>query len=238
MGGFTTFNIQHGFTESLIRGMRSTFLTSSDYHHLTQCESLDDAKMNLQETDYGDKVSSLTTSSNSSSNSKTLTMSPSAVQQLCVEKLVEEINYLKTQSVAPLSQFLDFVTYEYMIENVMLLLKGTLSGRDVNELIESCHPLGMFKESTMRSIPTFESSAKGYADLYQTVLIDTPVGKYFSMFLLESSASLGAASEVRNVLEEVEIEIIKSSLIKFWLEVRHGMARHGMARHGTAWHGK
>ena len=90
MGGFTTFNIQHGFTESLIRGMRSTFLTSSDYHHLTQCESLDDAKMNLQETDYGDKVSSLTTSSNSSSNSKTLTMSPSAVQQLCVEKLVEE----------------------------------------------------------------------------------------------------------------------------------------------------
>ncbi|GMI57898.1 hypothetical protein ScalyP_jg6582 [Parmales sp. scaly parma] len=221
MGGFTTFNIQHGFTESLIRGMRSTFLTSSDYHHLTQCESLDDAKMNLQETDYGDKVSSLTTSSNSSSNSKTLTMSPSAVQQLCVEKLVEEINYLKTQSVAPLSQFLDFVTYEYMIENVMLLLKGTLSGRDVNELIESCHPLGMFKESTMRSIPTFESSAKGYADLYQTVLIDTPVGKYFSMFLLESSASLGAASEVRNVLEEVEIEIIKSSLIKFWLEDFH-----------------
>lgn len=124
-----------------------------------------------------------------------------------------EFQYLRTQSVEPLSTFLDFITYEYMIENVMLLLKGTLSGRDINELIAQCHPLGMFKESTMRSIPTFESNARGYADLYQTVLVDTPVGPYFALFLQES-----AAHGSRNVLEEVEIEIIKSSLIKYWIE--------------------
>jgi V-type H+-transporting ATPase subunit d len=124
--------------------------------------------------------------------------------------------YLRSQAVEPLSTFLDFITYEYMIENVMLLLKGALSGRDINELIEQCHPLGMFKESTMRSIPTFENSAKGYADLYQTVLVDTPVGQYFAMFLMESADHGGGGS--RNVLEEVEIEIIKSSLIKYWLE--------------------
>ena len=123
---------------------------------------------------------------------------------------------MRTQSVEPLSTFLDFITYEYMIENVMLLLKGALSGRDINELIQQCHPLGMFKESTMRSIPTFENSSKGYADLYQTVLVDTPVGPYFAMFLQESAEHRGADS--RNVLEEVEIEIIKSSLIKYWLE--------------------
>lgn len=98
----------------------------------------------------------------------------------------------------------------------MLLLKGALSGRDINELIEQCHPLGMFKESTMRSIPTFENSAKGYNDLYQTVLVDTPVGPYFATFLQESSEHRHGGS--RNVLEEVEIEIIKSSLIKYWLE--------------------
>ncbi len=103
-----------------------------------------------------------------------------------------------------------------MIENVVLLLKGALSGRDINELIEQCHPLGMFKESTMRSIPTFETSAKGYMDLYQTVLVDTPVGPYFSLFLQESQDRAGGDS--RNVLEEVEIEIIKSSLIKYWIE--------------------
>jgi V-type H+-transporting ATPase subunit d len=103
-----------------------------------------------------------------------------------------------------------------MIENVMLLLKGALSGRDINELLEQCHPLGMFKESTMRSIPTFENSARGYQDLYQTVLVDTPVGPYFATFLQESAEHRGA--NARNVLEEVEIEIIKSSLIKYWIE--------------------
>ena len=113
---------------------------------------------------------------------------------------------MRTQAVEPLATFLDFITYEYMIENVMLLLKGTLSGREINELIAQCHPLGMFKESTMRSIPTFENSARGYADLYQTVLVDTPVGPYFSQFLQESSEG----GDSRNVLEEVEIEIIKS----------------------------
>lgn len=126
-----------------------------------------------------------------------------------------EFQYLRTQAIEPLSTFLDFITYEYMIENVMLLLKGSLSGRDINELIAQCHPLGMFKESTMRSIPTFESNAKGYSDLYQTVLVDTPVGPYFSQFLQESSDRFG---DSRNVLEEVEIEIIKSSLIKYWIE--------------------
>ena len=124
-----------------------------------------------------------------------------------------EFQYLRTQAVEPLATFLDFITYEYMIENVMLLLKGTLSGRDINELIAQCHPLGMFKESTMRSIPTFESSPRGYQDLYQTVLVDTPVGPYFSLFLQESAGR----GEVSNVLEEVEIEIIKSSLIKYYV---------------------
>ena len=134
---------------------------------------------------------------------------------LFISQLVTAFQYQRTQAIEPLSTFLDFITYEYMIENVMLLLKGSLSGRDINELIAQCHPLGMFKESTMRSIPTFESNAKGYSDLYQTVLVDTPVGPYFSQFLQESSDRFG---DSRNVLEEVEIEIIKSSLIKYWIE--------------------
>lgn len=182
--------------------MRSSFLADADYNHLTQCDNLDDARLNLTETDYSEALA------------EDGGMTPATMQKATIEKLVTEFKYLRTQSVEPLSQFLDFITYEYMIENVMLLLKGALSGRDINELIEQCHPLGMFKESTMRSIPTFENSSRGYDDLYQTVLVDTPVGKYFAMFLQESSGHRGS----RNVLEEVEIEIIKSSLIKFWLE--------------------
>ena len=38
------------------------------------------------------------------------------------------------------------------------------------------HPLGKFDESIMRSMCSFEPNAKGYSDLYETVLIDTPIG--------------------------------------------------------------
>ena len=47
---------------------------------------------------------------------------------------------------------------------------------DAKDLIERSHPLGRFKESTMKSICAFENTPRGYADLYSTVLIDTPVG--------------------------------------------------------------
>lgn len=198
------FNIHHGFIEALIRGMRSSFLSEADYHHITQCENLEDVKLNMSETDYADAVADMSV------------MTPSVLQTAAINKLVTEFKYVRTQAVEPLATFLDFITYEYMIENIMLLLKGALSGRDINELLSLCHPLGMFKESTMRSIPTFEANAKGFADLYQTVLVDTPVGPYFAMFLQESSNVMGG--EVRNVIEEVEIEIIKSSLIKYWIE--------------------
>lgn len=42
-GDITTFNIQHGYVEALVRGYRSGFLDDVDYHHLTQCESLEGA---------------------------------------------------------------------------------------------------------------------------------------------------------------------------------------------------
>lgn len=203
-GNMTDFNIHHGFCEALVRGMRSSFLSDADYHHLTQCENLDDIKLNLNESDY------------SASVADTGSLTPSGFQSVAVQKVVSEFKYLRSQAVEPLTTFLDFITYEYMIENIMLLLKGALSGRNINELLEQCHPLGMFKESTMRSIPSFEPNARGFADLYQTVLVDTPVGPYFALFLQESSEKGGG--EVRNVIEEVEIEIIKSSLIKYWIE--------------------
>ena len=70
------------------------------------------------------------------------TVSPALIESRAITKLVTEFLHLRANSVEPLSTFLDFITYEYMIENVMLLLRGTLSGRNVNELIAQCHPLG------------------------------------------------------------------------------------------------
>lgn len=50
----------------------------------------------------------------------------------------------------------------------------------------------------MRLIPAFEASPKGYADLYQTVLVDTPIGPYFSQFLEQQQERLTNAAQVRN----------------------------------------
>ncbi len=206
VGGLSTFNMLHGFPEALVRGMRSGFLRDSDYHHLTQCETLEDIKLNLMETDYGSYIA----------NDQNL--SPQILEARAMEKLVKEFNYIKSHSIHPLNTMLEYISYEYMIENVMLLLRGSLSGRKIDDLMSQCHPLGMFKDSTMRSIPHFEASAQGYAELYETVLVDTPVGPYFQQYLDSESEMLASAGEVKNVLEETQIEILRNSLMKLYLE--------------------
>jgi len=57
-----------------------------------------------------------------------------------------------------------------MIDNVVLLITGTLHERDLSELLEKCHPLGMFE-----SISSL-ASAQSVAELYNYVLVDTPLG--------------------------------------------------------------
>ncbi len=41
LGGMSTFNMQHGFVEALVRGFRSGFLQDESYHHLSQCDTLE-----------------------------------------------------------------------------------------------------------------------------------------------------------------------------------------------------
>lgn len=162
-------------------------------------------QMNLQETDFGDVLG---TESN---------FSPTVLEGIALGKLVNEFKYLEAQAVEPLYSFLSFIKVEYMIDNVCLLLRGSLSGRDINELIAQCHPLGAFSESTMRSIAAIDH-ARGYTELYETVLVDTPVGVYFQRYLDDAASRMAAAADMKNVLEEVQIEMLKQNLMKLFLE--------------------
>ena len=74
-GDMASFNILHGFTEALVRGMRSSFLADADYHHLTQCETLDDVRLNLSETDYADALADMNA------------LIPTGLQKAAVEKV-------------------------------------------------------------------------------------------------------------------------------------------------------
>ena len=59
-----------------------------------------------------------------------------------------------------------------MIDNVILLITGTLHERDTHELLERCHPLGVFD-----SMPAL-CVASNVEELYHTVLVETPLGAY------------------------------------------------------------
>lgn len=58
-----------------------------------------------------------------------------------------------------------------MIDNVILIITGTLHERDTHELLDRCHPLGVF--DTMPALCV----ATTVAELYNTVLVETPLGK-------------------------------------------------------------
>jgi V-type H+-transporting ATPase subunit d len=126
------------------------------------------------------------------------------------EKMVNEFHYLRYNAVQPLATFLDYVTYGYMIDNVILLITGTLHERDTAELIERCHPLGMFK--TIASL----TACRNVSELYHSVLIDTPLGPYIQE----------AISEEDFHDEEKNVEIIRNTLHRAYLRDFYDYCMH------------
>lgn len=180
-----TFNVDDGYLEGLLRGYRSGFLTGSDFVSLTQCDSLDDVRMHLTGTDYGNFL-----------QNEPSPLSTRTIAQHATAKLVDEFKFLRSQAIEPLATFLDYLTYPYMIDNLVLLITGSLHGRDVADLIDKCHPLGMF--DCMPSIVVANSPE----ELYREILIDTPLAPYFT-----ECVSL-------DDLTDVNIEIIRNLLYK------------------------
>lgn len=58
-----------------------------------------------------------------------------------------------------------------MIDNIVLLITGTLHQRAISELIPKCHLLGSFEQMEALHI------ASTPAELYNAVLVDTPLGE-------------------------------------------------------------
>lgn len=116
------------------------------------------------------------------------------------DKLVSEFKYLIAQATGSSAKFLEYMRYGYMIDNVALLITGTLHGRDNRELLGRCHPLGWFE--TLRSI----SAASNIEELYNAVLVESPLTDYFKGSLTHQD------------LDELNIEIIRNTLYKNYLE--------------------
>lgn len=151
-----------------------------------------DLKLHLQGTDYGTFLAN-----------EPSPLSVSTIDDKLREKLVIEFQHMRNHAVEPLSTFLDFITYSYMIDNIILLITGTLHQRPISELIPKCHPLGSFEQ--MEAIHV----AATPAELYNAVLVDTPLAPFFVDCISEQD------------LDEMNIEIIRNTLYKAYLEAFH-----------------
>jgi len=190
-GNLLSFNIEDGFLEAYVRGFRTKLLNQNDYVNLSQCDSLEDMKMHLAQTEYGDFLAN-----------EPSPLATTTIKDKCIEKFVSEFNYIRANAMEPLFTFLDFIRYGYMIDNVILVITGTLHQRDTVELLERCHPLGMFK--TIGSL----TACRSISELYKHVLVDTPIGPYI----------LECLSEQDFDADEKNVEVIRNTLYKAYLE--------------------
>lgn len=142
-------------------------------------------------------------------------LSTSIIASKATDKLIAEFRYIRAQATGSLAKFLDYVTYGYMIDNVALLITGTLHERDTRELLERCHPLGWFETMPVLCVAT------NVEELYNSVLIETPLAPYFKNNL--SSADL----------DDLNIEIIRNTLYKSYLEDFHEFCTNDPSLRGT-----
>ena len=149
---------------------------------------LADVKLQLSPS-YGDFLASLPPNPSTSSLANKTT-----------DKLVAEFRYLQGQATGSLAKFMSYLTYAYMIDNVALLITGTLHERDTRELLERCHPLGWFETMPVLCVAT------NIEELYNSVLIETPLAPYFKGSLSHQD------------LDELNIEIVRNTLYKNYLE--------------------
>lgn len=72
----------------------------------------------------------------------------------------------------------------------------------------------------MKSILAYEDLGEDFHALYRTVLVDTPVGKYFTQFLQGIADEKAAADpeHVRATFAEIPMTIIENSIKKLYLE--------------------
>eukprot|EP00040_Diaphanoeca_grandis_P035395 m.222382 g.222382 ORF g.222382 m.222382 type:complete len:369 (+) comp33373_c2_seq4:131-1237(+) len=191
-----TFNVDNGYFEGLVRGWRAGILTPDDYLNLTQCETLDDLKLHLSTTDYGNFL-----------QNEQSPLAVSVIDDKLKDKMVAEFIHIRKQAVEPLASFLDYITYSYMIDNVVFLLTGTRHKRDMKELLPKCHPLGMFEEIGALTIANTPS------ELYNSVLKDTPLGPFMAKCMKAPD------------LDELNIEIIRNTLYKEYLSAFYGFCQ-------------
>ena len=191
-----------GFLDAVVRGFENSLLTNNQYQALLQCSSMTDFASLLSSTDYAPLLADEPK------------VTSEVLRSKCMKLLVKQFKILQSSATGNLVKLLDFYSYAHMIDNLVLILSGAADERDPLELVEHCHPLGMFDALPAACV------ASTSLDLYNVALIDSPLALFFSR-------SLTAAD-----LDQLDIEVIRNSLFKAYIESFHEFAS-GLDEHST-----
>lgn len=203
-----SFNMDDGYPEAIIRSLRKGFLKEETYNALKSCTNMAEFKLVLEDTDYGPYIAA-----------EQSPIEITVLKNKCKEKLSKEMEHVVAQSAEPLTSFLRIMVHGYQIENVINIIEGVKNGVDLEILLKRCDPLGYFPE--LKNIRTVEGD--DYATLYQQVLIDLPIGKYFRKFLDDfvvgqvGDGSSHDAKVISELMKDFKAEKIKNLLKKIWL---------------------
>eukprot|EP01062_Namystynia_karyoxenos_P074545 TRINITY_DN71490_c0_g1_i1.p1 TRINITY_DN71490_c0_g1~~TRINITY_DN71490_c0_g1_i1.p1 ORF type:complete len:409 (+),score=172.90 TRINITY_DN71490_c0_g1_i1:120-1346(+) len=175
------YQYHDGGLEAMVQGYRNALLKADDYTNLCQCDSLDGIKTYLRtNTAYEGFLDDCAT------------LTPKIIQEKAREKLVRDFNELREWADSPLSDFLDMITYDYMIQNILKLIQGARANRDGLQVLRSLHPLGKFE-----GMGAVMADCDSVADLYATMTeIELPIVSFFS---LNASLVKDDASQIQQV---------------------------------------
>ncbi|KAJ2566343.1 H(+)-transporting V0 sector ATPase subunit d [Coemansia sp. RSA 1822] len=126
------FNADAGYLEGIVRGYRDGLISGAQYLNLTQCETMDDLKLQLATTDYSTFL-----------QNEPSPMSTSTLSARCTDALVGEFQYLQQNAAEPISNMpaLCVATTVQELYGTVLVdsplaayFRECLSAEDLNEL--------------------------------------------------------------------------------------------------------
>lgn len=199
-----TFNIEDGFSESLLRGLKKGFLHDQNYMSLRTCNSLKDVKGAFAGTDYEEFLKEF--------NEEDTT----TLKAILKKKLSDEVEYLQLVSGEKLQKFIQIIRHRYMIDNVITIIECNKNGTREDIIRSRMEPLGYLPEIH----GLLKMKMQKLDEIYEDVLMDTEVGCYFFAFLEKElkNADSKQINVVQNALSEIKPEKIKNYLKKLWLE--------------------
>ena len=204
MYNICTFNMNDGYAEALLRGLRKGILSEQNYMSLRTCVSLKDVKAAFAGTDYEDFIKNFREDDITSLKSE------------LKKKLANEIEYVQQVSGPELQKFIQLVRHRYMIDNVITIIECNKSGTRDDVTRSRMEDLGHLPEIE----GLLKMKMQKIDEIYEDVLMDTEVGSYFFFFLDKETKNSEnkQISIVQNALQDLKPEKIKNSLKKIWLE--------------------